>query len=241
MKKLKILSICTSAGLLDKAFIEAGHQVVAGCEIMEHKRRIYKKWCGGEFLCHDLGNLPDIVRGEHFDLVIGGPSCQAHSKLKAIRNPKFPDLTPLVNDLLDAVNFGGFVFENVVPINIPDAVKTKLNAMHFPEIWNGRQFHQSRERWFTHSSNITPPTKAVEGDVNSLMAYSVVAGRIYGPKRGAVLQGWPEFSKIDEKCVLLQEALADGVPRGLAVAWIGQVEDCFLNPLAPPKTINAIM
>jgi len=76
---MKILSICTSAGLLDKAWLEAGHEVIAGCEIMPHKRRMYKKWCGGEFLCHDLGDLPGIVRGEYFDLVIGGPSCQSHT------------------------------------------------------------------------------------------------------------------------------------------------------------------
>lgn len=67
------------------------------------------------------------------------------------------------------------------------------------------------------------------------MAYSVVAGRIYGPKRGAVLQGWPEFSKIDEKCVLLQEALADGVPRGLADAWVNQVEKALDNNRVVPR------
>lgn len=221
---MRILSICASAGLLDKAWLEAGHEVIAGCEIMEHKRRMYKQWCGGDFLCHDLADLPDIVRGEHFDLIIGGPSCQSHTILKAIRAPKFPDLTPLVNQLLEAVSYDAYLFENVVPIDIPGSKAVALNAMNFPVTWQGREFHQSRERWFTFSKNIVPPGKAVEGDVNSLMAYSVVAGRIYGPKRGAVLQGWPEFAELDEKCVLLQEALADGVPRGLADAWIRQVE-----------------
>jgi len=222
---MKILSICTSAGLLDKAFIDAGHDVMPGCEIMEHKRRMYKKWCGeGKFICHDVYDLPGLVKNEYFDLIIGGPSCQSKTILRAIRKPKFPDLTPGVQAVLNAINCNSFLFENVVPIDIDGAVHTKLNAMHFPERWNGRYFHQSRERWFTHSPNITPPPLQVDGCVNSLMAYSVVAGRIYGPKRGAVLQGWPEFAKIDEKCVLLQEALADGVPRGLANAWIHQIE-----------------
>ena len=229
---MKVLSICTSAGLLDKAFIEAGHEVIAGCEIMEHKRRMYKKWCGGDFLCHDLNELPDKVRGQHFNLIIGGPSCQAHTILKAIRPPKFPDLTPSVNNLLDAVTYDAFLFENVVPIAIEGALSVALNAMHFPVTWQGREFHQSRERWFTYSDNLNPPTRVVEGDVNSLMAYSIVAGRIYGPKRGAVLQGWPEFAELDEKCVLLQEALADGVPRGLADAWIRQVEALFSRQVA---------
>jgi hypothetical protein len=222
---MKVLSICTSAGLLDKAFIEAGHEVIAGCEIMEHKRRMYGKWCGGGFICDSLEELIEIVRDEYFDLIIGGPSCQSHTKLKAIRNPKFPDLTPLVNDLLDSVNFNAFLFENVVPIDIPGAIKTKLNAMNFPVEWKGREYHQSRERWFTHSENIVAPGVVTPGNVNDLMAYSVVAGRIYGPKRGAVLQGWPEFSKLDEPCVLLQEALADGVPRGLADAWVKSVSN----------------
>lgn len=91
---MRILSICTSAGLLDRAFIEAGHEVIAGCEIAEHKRRMYKKWCGGDFITHDLYDLVEIVRGERFDAAIGGPSCQSITKLKAIRAPKFPDLTP---------------------------------------------------------------------------------------------------------------------------------------------------
>ena len=58
------------------------------------------------------------------------------------------------------------------------------------------------------------------------MAYSVVAGRIYGPKRGARLQGWPEFADLAGRfpCVQMKEALADGVPRGLADAWIRSIE-----------------
>ena len=221
---MKILSICTSAGLLDKAFIEAGHTVIPGCEIMEHKRRMYQDWCGGDFLCHDLKDLPDIVRGEYFDAIIGGPSCQSHTKLKAIRAPKFPDLTPLVNRLLDTVGYGNFLFENVVPIDIPGAITTRLNAMNFPVYHNGKEYHQSRARWFTHSHGLAPPPIVSPGSVDTLMAYSVVAGRIYGPKRGAVLQGWPDFALINEPCVVLQEALADGVPRGLADAWIRQLE-----------------
>jgi hypothetical protein len=59
------------------------------------------------------------------------------------------------------------------------------------------------------------------------MAYSVVAGRIYGPKRGSKLQGWPQFMELADRfsCVQMQEALADGVPRGLADAWIRQITD----------------
>jgi len=122
------------------------------------------------------------------------------------------------------VNLDSYLFENVVPIDIPGAVTTRLNAMNFPIHWKGRPYHQSRSRWFTHSPDLAAPKEVTPGCVNKLMAYSVVAGRIYGPKRGAVLQGWPTFAEIDESCVLLQEALADGVPRGLAEAWVKQFE-----------------
>lgn len=155
---MKILSICTSAGLLDKAFIEAGHEVIPGCEIMEHKRRMYHKWCGeADFLCHDIYDLPGLVEGQHFDAMIGGPSCQSKTILRAIRKPKFPDLTPGVQSVLNAIKCKVFLFENVVPIEIEGATHTKLNAMNFPENWKGRDYHQSRERWFTHSGNLVPP------------------------------------------------------------------------------------
>lgn len=222
---MNILEICTGAGLWGRAWVEAGHDVTAGCEIMEHKRRMYSKWCGDEgFVCHDLVDLPDMLRGLHFDLITGGPSCQAHTRLKSLHKPKFPDLTPLVNDVLNAIPCDRYLFENVVPIDIPGAATTKLNAMNFPTYWKGRPIHQSRPRWFTHSPDIVPPPLVTLGTIDELMAYSIVVGRHYGPKRGAILQGWPEFANLDEPCVMLQEALADGVPRGLADVWIKQLE-----------------
>jgi hypothetical protein len=215
---MKVLSICTGMGLLDRAFIDAGFDVDPGCEIDREKREMYAKLCGGKpHLCEDLKDLPRTIdwlwRGRRYGGIIGGPSCQSHSKLKAIREPKFPDLTPLVLTLLDEVPHDWYLFENVVPIDIPGATHTKCNAMHF------YQPHQSRERWFTHSKNVKPPTPKFAGSVDDLMAYSVVAGRIYGPKRGAKLQGYPAAAELPFKCVQLQHGLADAVPYPLALAW----------------------
>jgi site-specific DNA-cytosine methylase len=210
---MRLLSICTGMGLMDRAYLDACYDVVPGCEIDPDKRAMYLALCGGEPLVHDLADLPAAVRGEHFDGIIGGPSCQSHSKLKAIRTPKFPDLTPLVLKLLDAVSHGWFKFENVVPIAIPGAQHTRCNAMHF------YQPHQSRVRWFTHSPDLTPPKPRFRGDVDELMAYSVVAGRIYGPKRGAKLQGYPAAAALPFRCTTLQHGLADAVPYPLALAW----------------------
>ncbi|HXP59723.1 MAG TPA: DNA cytosine methyltransferase [Dongiaceae bacterium] len=217
---MKILSLCTSAGLWDRAWIEAGHQIIPGCEIMPHKRAMYEVFCGGTHMCHDLADLPPMIRGHHFDGIIGGIPCQSRSKLRAIREAKFPDLLPLTMAVLNACTWDWCLLENVSPLDIPAFSKSRLNAMHYA------QPHQSRERWFTFSPNLTPPRRIFEGDVDDLLAYSVVAGRIYGPKRGSRLQGWPEFMSLAGAfpCVQMQEALADGVPRGLADAWIRSIE-----------------
>jgi hypothetical protein len=163
-----VLSICTGMGLLDRAFMDAGFRIAPGCEIDASKRAMYEalmghagtladRLGGDAYMAHDLADLPRWLRGHRFEGVIGGPSCQSHSKLRAMRAPKFPDLTPLVLDLLEAVEHDWFCFENVVPIAIPGAVHTRCNAMHF------YRPHQSRVRWFTHSPNIVPPPGCVQG------------------------------------------------------------------------------
>jgi site-specific DNA-cytosine methylase len=211
-------------GLMDRAFMDAGFTVFPGCEIDTDKRAMYKALCGGTPYVHDLKHLPDYLgryesgAGYETDGIIGGPSCQSHSKLRAIRDPKFPDLTPLVIDLLGYVDHEWYCFENVVPIDIPGAVHTRCNAMHY------YQPHQSRSRWFTHSPNITPPRPVYTGNVDDLMAYSVVAGRIYGPKRGAKLQGYPAAAELPFPCVQLQHGLADAVPYPLALAWANAIK-----------------
>jgi len=229
---VRVLSICTGMGLLDRAFMNAGFSVTPGCEIDHEKRAMYQALCAPTdgydplnhpHLVHDLADLPAALSGRnycspHFDGMIGGPSCQSHSKLRAMRAPKFPDLTPMVIDVLTLVNPDWYCFENVVPIDIPGAVHTRCNAMHY------YQPHQSRSRWFTHSPNITPPKPVYHGSVDDLMAYSVVAGRIYGPKRGARLQGYPAAADLPFPCVQLQHGLADAVPYPLALAWADAIK-----------------
>ena len=219
----RVLSICTGMGLMDRAFMDAGFDVEPGCEIDREKREMHAKLCGGKpHLCDDLKDLPNTLNwlwpGREYVGIIGGPSCQAHSKLRAMRAPKFPDLTPLVRTLLNDVNPEWYLFENVVPIEIPGAVHTRCNAMHY------YQPHQSRSRWFTHSPNVVPPKPVYSGNVDDLMAYSVVAGRIYGPKRGAKLQGYPAAADLPFPCVQLQHGLADAVPYPLALAWAESIK-----------------
>lgn len=96
---------------------------------------------------------------------------------------------------------------------------------------NYYQPHQSRVRWFTHSLNIKKPAGLFPGTVDSLMAYPVVAGRIYGPKRGAKLQGYPAIADLPFPCMTLQHGLADAVPYPLALAWAEAI-DAQLGELA---------
>ncbi|WP_332398567.1 DNA cytosine methyltransferase [Vibrio metschnikovii] len=222
---LKVLSICTSAGLLDKVFVEQGFDVVAGCELMPHKRELYAHYVGGDFLCHDIRDLPGIVAGRKFDLVIGGVPCQANSKLRAVTKPKFPDLTNEAKAVLDSIECRAFIFENVVPLEIDGAVTTLRNAMNYPEMFKGRLIHQNRPRWFTHSANIIPP---VEDKNDDIFPYPAVVGKHYSAERGAILQGHPEFARIKYKYEAKREALADAVPRGLAEAWARQAKKSLI-------------
>ena len=220
---MRILSLCTSAGLWDRAWLDAGHQIIPGCEIVEYKRAMFRIWCreAGAHLCHDINDLPDLIRGQHFDGIIGGPPCQSLSVTKAMRPPKFGDLTLSLKRVLAAASFDWFLFENVLPLDLGVRFKgtvTRLDAMNFARP------HQSRRRYFTHSENIPVPKILFPGDVDDLMAYPAVAARLYGPKRGARLQGWPDFAALPFLCDQIQVALADGLPRGLAMAWIRSIE-----------------
>lgn len=216
---IRILSICTGMGMMDRAYLDAGFDVVPGCEIDPEMRDMYRLLCGRRKpLVHDIRDLPRKVRGMRFDGVIGGPPCQAHSVLRAMRAPKFADLTPYVHAVLDAVRWSFYKFENVVPLDILLARTALLNAMHFYTP------HQSRPRWFTFSGNITPPSPRYNGDVDDLCAYSTVAGRIYGPKRGARLQGYTKAAGLDVPCRVLQKGLANAVPYPLALAWARQIK-----------------
>ena len=142
--------------------------------------------------------------------------------MKAIRKPKFGDLLPQLLDVLNVIKYDWAIFENVSKLDIPDFNHIGLNAANFGHP------HQSRLRYFTYTKNIgAGPQPYYPGTIDDLMAYPAVVGRTYGPKRGSILQGWPEFYDLEYPCPQLQEALADGVPRCLADAWIHQINQMY--------------
>lgn len=226
----KVLSICTGAGLLDRAFIDAGFDVVPGCEIDPRMRRMYEQVCGGKHLTHDLRHLIGEVCNQDFVGVIGGPPCQAHSKLKSIRTPKYPDLTPLVDMLLASLGtFRWFLFENVVPLSLSLATKSVLlNAMHF------HKPHQSRPRWFTHSPGLQVPRGTYDGTADDLLAYPIVAGKLYGKNRAAILQGASWFlDQVKAPAHDMVMGLVNAVPYPLGRAWAESIRESSLKRRPP--------
>jgi site-specific DNA-cytosine methylase len=219
--KPRILSLCSGMGLMDKAFVDAGFSVLAGCEIDPEMRSLYRELVGEPHVTNDIHDLPARIKGGAYFGVIGGPPCQSHTKLRAMRKPKFPDLTDAVDAVLKAVKWQFYLFENVARVVIDATTRhVRLDAMHFADP------PQSRPRWFSYKG-IEPPLPRRKGDVDELMAYSIVAGRIYGPKRGARLQGYPAAADLPLPCRVVQKGLANAVHYEVAKAWAEQAMKLF--------------
>ncbi len=223
---MKILSLCCSAGLWDKAWLDAGHTVVPGCENDAVKRRMYEIYCNSPshaWVAHDIADVAKRLSGERFDGIIAGIPCQSRSRLNGCaRASKLHDLLPALADLLARVPHTWALLENVAALDLPGMRASRCDAIHY-----GKP-HQSRVRWFTHTDNLTTPAIRFPGDAESLVAYPCVSGRLYGPKRAGVLQGHAGFHHLPFHTHQLQEALADGVHRGTAEAWIPICEGAML-------------
>lgn len=219
MTAQRVLSICTGMGLLDRAFLDEGFEVVPGCEVDADMRALYQQVCGNGFIANDIREMTAMLKDapRRFAGVIGGPPCQAHSKLRARWEPRFPDLTAEVQETLDAVGPEWFLFENVVPVQVQGAERIRLDAMHY-----GKP-HQSRPRWFSHSPNLTPPEPLYNGDSTSLLAYPGVYGKLYGLSRAAIIQGYPAARGLDAPSRAVVRGLANAVHYGLAREWARSV------------------
>lgn len=218
---MRVLSLCTGMGLLDRAFLDVGIEVVAGCEIDAEQRMLYGHLCGSLPMVNDIADLPAALGNTYFDGIIGGPPCQPLSSLRARHPAKFPDLTAHVQAVIDRVEPRFFLLENVARLPIRYAAHSRMNAMHYAKP------HQSRERWFTHSANLTPPAPLYSGDVDDLMAYAGVYGRLYGPKRAAILQGYPLAADIPARCGALQSGIVNAVHYPTALAWARSILSAF--------------
>lgn len=125
-----VLSVFPGVGLLDRGFEDEGYCVVRGPDIL---------W-GGDVRRFN----PPAGR---FDGVIGGPPCQAFSKLAAmVKNnglkPRFGNMIPDFERIIEEAEPAWFVMENV-----PDAPVPKVEGYGvFSLILNNRQLGEVQSR-----------------------------------------------------------------------------------------------
>lgn len=201
---------------MDRAFLDAGFEVVPGCEIDPEQADLYSQFCGQEPLFKTFEEMSELLDPSDFDLIIGGPPCQSLSIMRSFRAPKFADFTTQVAEWISSSS-SIYILENVRPLNIPCSNSYLLDAMHYASP------HQSRARYFTTNLDEFPAPK-FEGDINTPLAYPTVIGRIYGPRRGSVLQGVPDFWTLNGSCKAKQKGLAMGVHYEVAAAWANLVK-----------------
>jgi site-specific DNA-cytosine methylase len=220
-----VLSICTGIGILDRAFINEGFDVIPTCEPDNDLRRLYIAICGAtpmyrrlqDFLAEDLAPYRGFP-------IIGGPPCQHFSRL--VRNTfkhRWEDLTDQVIELVSIIKPAWYLFENVTPIKLmPEAEFSCLDAMHYGTP------PQSRPRWFTHSPNLKPPRRYISGDSETLMAYPAVTGNLYGLQRAAILQGYPAAVHLPGARSVLR-GLANAVSFHVAEAWAKTIKKRYAD------------
>ena len=134
-----VLSLFPGIGLLDRAFEERGFCVVRGPDVL---------WGGDVRSFH-----PPAGR---FDGVIGGPPCQAFSRLVHIvkakgQTPK-PNLIPEFERIVAAVGPAWFVMENVPAAPEPNVPGYHVHSQILNNRWMPEAPEQNRERRFSFGS-----------------------------------------------------------------------------------------
>lgn len=118
-----VLSLFPGIGLLDMAFEEAGFCVVRGPDLL---------WGGDVHRFH-----PPAGR---FDGVIGGPPCQAFSRLRHM-NPKagqkHGNLIPEYERVVAEAAPGWFLMENVSDAPVPHVEGYRVDTVPVRDVWVG--------------------------------------------------------------------------------------------------------
>lgn len=207
MNKL-ILSIFPGIDLLGRAFEEEGFCVVRGPDLL---------WGGDIKTFHPP---PDV-----FDGVIGGPPCQAFSKMSFLikawgKEPRFGNLIPEFERVVREAQPYWFLMENVPRAPTPQVDAYKTNSFLLNNRWVGGAQHRLRRFTFGSSSGETLDLAvslfenpdwghAVLGDDRSIRVRYLKGGK---PKRITVLASdtpCPDdrrkgvrYMSIEEMCVL---------------------------------------
>lgn len=123
MSQPLVLSLFPGIGLLDRAFEEEGFAVVRGPDIL---------WGGDIRRFH--------VPARRFEGVIGGPPCQAFSRLRFV-NPKagqkHGNMIPEYERVVDEAAPDWFLMENVEGAPTPDVPGYNVHAQLVRDVWVG--------------------------------------------------------------------------------------------------------
>lgn len=112
---MKVLSLYSGAGGLDRGFLDAGFEITQAIESDRHAVETYKANLGDNIMCGTLpGALTRLPRSMRPDVIIGGPPCQGFSVIGQM-DPADPR-SRHVQAFLDAVRVyrpAVFCMENV--------------------------------------------------------------------------------------------------------------------------------
>ena len=129
-----VLSLFPGIGMLDRAFEEEGFTVVRGPDAL---------WGGDVHRFHPPANV--------FAGVIGGPPCQAHSRLRHIVKANgyklAPDLIPEFVRCVREASPQWFLMENVPDAPVPEIPPFSIHSQLFNNRWTGET--QNRVRRIT--------------------------------------------------------------------------------------------
>lgn len=216
-----VLSLFPGIGLLDMAFEEAGFCVVRGPDLL---------WGGDVRRFH-----PPAGR---FDGIIGGPPCQAHSRLAhLVRHNGLevkPDLIPEFERCIAESAPAWFLMENVEGAPIPAVPGYGVHAQFVRDVWCGGETMRKRRFSFGVSGDPIPlrvETLALHrpdpesAALASGSAWDRRNGRLSGTKSVATfekskrLQGLPSDFDIPPFTVAAKVmAVGNGVPRAMGRA-----------------------
>jgi len=150
--KYKVLDLFAGCGGLSKGFEQAGFEIVAGNDILEHAGKTYQRnHPNTKFFLGDITNpemkkqIIQYMKEKGCDIIIGGPPCQAYS-MAGLRDPKdprgklFEEYVEIVKELQPKI----FVMENVKGILTMKHERDDLSKEEKKELEELRTVEQER-------------------------------------------------------------------------------------------------
>lgn len=217
-----VLSLFPGIGLLDRAFEEEGFVVVRGPDLI---------WGGDIRTFHPPAGK--------FDGVIGGPPCQAYSKMRTLQKGSgvHGDQIPEFVRVIEEAQPRWFLMENVPAASDPKPSGYRVVSRRLNNRWLGEDQNRLRKFWFGSREEVAFHIQ--EGPLLSPhFEPAVLAG--HGPAMGQRVNGilrrdWKEMARsqglpeewiqqFDEDCPMTthgrKRAIGNGVPlpMGRAVA-----------------------